>query len=484
MKEAGIAPNQVTCSILLKNLNARSYDTDVELTMDLMNNMEEQMDEVLLSSVVEACVRIGKPDLLAQKLTELQGSDRIAVNGAHTFGSLIKAFGCARDVDGVWRCWKEMRSRHIKPSSITLGCMVEAVVNNGDTEGAYDLIQQIQEDEHCRGVLNSVIYCSVLKGFGREKKLDRVVAVYEEMSKRNIDMSVVMYNTIIDACARVGRMESVNNLLEDMKKHGVRPNLITYSTIIKGRSQSGDIQAAFSLLDQMKRETSLKPDEIMYNSLLDGCAQHSLIDEGLRLLTEMQAEGVHPSNFTLSVLVKLMNRARKLDQAFTLVREISQKYNFRPNVHVYTNLIQACTSSRQLSRAMETLETMVKDNVQPESRTYMLVVRASMSSNLAEQAVALLRGALGLPRAHHVVSHARCPNLDHALVNETLNGLVDRGFTQALAVPLLTDIKSAKQRINVDASTQRRVMSSSMGEDKAWSSGSAKGKGRGPHKSY
>jgi pentatricopeptide repeat protein len=121
MKEAGIAPNQVTCSILLKNLNGRSSDADVAMTMDLMNTMEEKMDEVLLSSVVEACVRIGKTDLLASKLGELQGSSKIAVNGAHTFGSLIKAYGHARDVDGIWRCWQEMRSRHIKPSSITLG---------------------------------------------------------------------------------------------------------------------------------------------------------------------------------------------------------------------------------------------------------------------------------------------------------------------------------------------------------------------------
>merc|ERR1719174_1813311 len=136
---------------------------------------------------------------------------------------------------------------------------------------------------------------------------------------------------MIDACARVGRMESVSDLLEDMKKHGVRPNLITFSTMIKGHCQSGDIQTAFSLLEQM------------------------------------QAAGVQPSNFTLSVLVKLMNRARKLDQAFGLVQEISQKYNFKPNVHVYTNLIQACTSNRQLTRAMETLETMLRNNVYPES---------------------------------------------------------------------------------------------------------------------
>merc|ERR1719197_2322500 len=99
--------------------------------------------------------------------------------------------------------------------------------------------------------------------------------------------------------------------------------------MLKGHCQSGDMQTAFLILDQMRKDAHLKPDEIMYNSLLDGCAQSNLVNEGLRLLREMQTEGIQPSNFTLSILVKLLNRARKLDQAFALVEEIPQKYNFR-----------------------------------------------------------------------------------------------------------------------------------------------------------
>ena len=40
--------------------------------MDLISNMDEPMDEVLLSSVVEACVRIRKPELLSTKLEPLK----------------------------------------------------------------------------------------------------------------------------------------------------------------------------------------------------------------------------------------------------------------------------------------------------------------------------------------------------------------------------------------------------------------------------
>ena len=40
--------------------------------MDLISNMDEAMDEVLLSFVVEACVRIRKPELLSTKLEQLK----------------------------------------------------------------------------------------------------------------------------------------------------------------------------------------------------------------------------------------------------------------------------------------------------------------------------------------------------------------------------------------------------------------------------
>merc|ERR1719454_2867080 len=439
------------------------------------------MDEVLLSSVVEACVRIGKPDLLESQLKQLKDSATpVAISGSHTYGSLIKAYGHAKDINGIWRCWKEMRSRHIKPTSITLGCMIEAIVNNGDTEGAFDLIHQLQDDEQCRGTLNSVIYCSVLKGFCREKKMERVWSVYQEMVDRQVELSIVTYNTIIDACARSGRMENLPKIMEDMTAQRIKPNVITYSTMLKGHYQNGNIQEGFAILEQMKKDARLKPDEIVYNSLLDGCAQNNLVDEGLRLLDEMQKTGVQPSNFTLSILVKLMNRSRRLEQAFSLVDEITKKYSFRSNVHVYTNLTQACVANQQLSRGMGILEQMIREGIVPESRTYSILVRASMSKGLFEQAVGLLKGALGLPDALPFLqtSKAMCYNLDYALINETLSGLADRGRAQDLAQPLLSSIRQNAPKVRVDTTTQRKVMDAHLGlakQSAPWS----KGKGRG-----
>jgi len=484
MKVADVKPNQVTISILLKNLNSWSGQTDIVKTMDLIDTMDEPMDEVLLSSVVEACVRIGKPELLECQLKKLQGSSAIAISGSHTYGSLIKAYGYARDIEGIWRCWKEMRSRHIKPSSITLGCMVEAIVSNGDTEGAFDLIHQMQDDEHCRASINSVIYCSILKGFTRERKMDRAWTVFEEIMARKIELSIVMYNTLIDACARCGRMDRLASIVDSMKDAGVKPNVITYSTMLKGHCQNGDIQTGFAILEQMKRDAHLKPDEIMYNSLLDGCAQNNLVDEGLRLLEEMQAEGVKPSNFTLSILVKLMNRARRLEQAFAIVADITKNYHFHANVHVYTNLVQACVSNQQLPRGMQVLEQMISERIVPDNRTYAILVRANISRGYYTEAVGLVRGALGLPDALPFLqqSIAVCPNLDHALVNEALTSLAERGQGTAFAIPLLQSVKQNSPKVRIDAATQRKIMSPCLpsdGSDRRPGQGKGDGKGEG-----
>merc|ERR1719271_2324779 len=177
-------------------------------------------------------------------------------------------------------------------------------------------------------------------------------------------------------------MDQVASIEEDMKSNGIRPNVITYSTMIKGYCQMGDIQTGFAILRRMKEEGCARPDEIMYNSLLDGCAQNNLVDEGSALLQEMQRDGVQPSNFTLSILVKMMSRARKLDGAFAIVEDISRKYQIRPNVHVYANLILSCICNRSLKRGMQTLEHMAKEGVHPDGRTYSMLIRACIHSGL------------------------------------------------------------------------------------------------------
>merc|ERR1719478_1674175 len=390
MKACGVRPNHISGSILLKTIRSDSSFANVERVLDVMDSLVEEMDEVLLSSVVEACIRAGRVDLLVPHLKRQCSSKRVQVRGPHTYGSIIRAYGFVNDIAGAWETWREMRTRQIVPTAVTLGCMVEAVVQNGDPEGGYELIQEMLGDAECRPLVNAVIYCSVLKGFSHQKKFDRFWAVYEEMLVQKVKFSIVTFNTMVDACSRCGQMNRIPELLRSMVSQGIEPNLITYSAILKGYCQENRLDEAFELMEGMVQTTKFKPDEIMYNTLLDGCARQGLYDRGISVLAEMESVGVSPSNFTLSVLVKLCSRSKRLDRAFEIVQEITSKYGFKPNVHVYGNLIQACIQHKDLKRALEVLEKMVGAGVRPDARVYSLLLRACVASKQAQDAAGLI----------------------------------------------------------------------------------------------
>merc|ERR1719174_3528083 len=114
-------------------------------------------------------------------------------------------------------------------------------------------------------------------------------------------------------------MDRAPFLLDSMRKDGVEPDLVTYSSLVKGYSLAGDVRRGFKVLEEMRSSSKLHPDEIMYNVLLDGCARETLVDDALKLLQAMQKDGISPSNHTLSILVKLLGRAKRVKEAFEVV---------------------------------------------------------------------------------------------------------------------------------------------------------------------
>ena len=54
------------------------------------------------------------------------------------------------------------------------------------------------------------------------------------------------------------------------KQMSIQPDLITYSTLIKGHCRNKKIEKALILHEKMLQQ-GIKADEVLYNSLLDGC---------------------------------------------------------------------------------------------------------------------------------------------------------------------------------------------------------------------
>mmetsp|Transcript_108344 Transcript_108344/g.288304 ORF Transcript_108344/g.288304 Transcript_108344/m.288304 type:complete len:713 (-) Transcript_108344:88-2226(-) len=448
MKACGLQPNRITCSILLKGVQQGAKAQDADRTLAVVDGMGDEMDEVLLSSTLEACIRVNRTDLLAKQLLKHREEKKIQVKGAQTFGSVIRAYGCVGDLGGIKKTWREMRSRQIPLTSITLGCTVEALSANGDPDAAHGLIREVLADGPKRPVVNAVTYCSVVKGYSHQKRFNRVWAVYEEMLAEDLQgqFTSVTYNTLIDACSRCGEISRTPALLNEMLKQGIEPNLVTYSAVLKGYCQDNQLEKARELLDTMKQSRHVRPDEQTYNTLLDGCARQNLYKQGMEVFEEMKANGVKPSNFTLSILVKLANRGKQLSIAFQLCEELPRTYGFRLNIHVYNNLLQACITQREMQRAMAVLVEMLQEKVRPDVRTYTLLLRGSVTSADGWMADGLLRAALGLEKPHPDIARFGAllkprEALPTELISEVIDGIARQGRYKEMALELTVQLR-------------------------------------------
>eukprot|EP00927_Polykrikos_kofoidii_P043881 TRINITY_DN3797_c1_g4_i1.p1 TRINITY_DN3797_c1_g4~~TRINITY_DN3797_c1_g4_i1.p1 ORF type:complete len:718 (+),score=119.20 TRINITY_DN3797_c1_g4_i1:220-2373(+) len=448
MRRADLKPTSVTCSILLKLVTSPAHEADVPRVLSLIEDVDNVLDEVLLSSIVEACLKTQRIDLLKEQLRKWQSKGVALHLTTSAYGSMIKAFGLSGDVERVWLLWTEMRRCKVQPSEVTLGCMVDALVMNGSVDGAWQLVQDLWNEESQRHLVNTVIYSTILKGFSIARRIDKTTALYDEMQARGIPCNTIAYNTMLNAFVRCGDMKRVPKLLEDMRASSppVEPDMITYSTIVKGYCSFGDLDKGLALLTDMEAGGKFAPDEVMYNSLLDGCAKQQRLDDALGLLKKMRAGHIAPSNYTLSIMIKLLGRSKRLSQAFAMVQEMTTEQGFRPNIQVYTCLMQACFHNKQLGKALALHDKCVDENCRLDEMAYTSLARGCVQSGAPDKAAEVVRCALGLLGHSMRVAPGPAPGIDDRCIQEVLKKLHSSGKS-AVATKLASDLESRHRKV-------------------------------------
>ncbi|CEM21771.1 unnamed protein product [Vitrella brassicaformis CCMP3155] len=405
MERHGVKVDHYTCSIMMKALRTNTSRNVIDRTLELLDRVNICEDEVLFNTLLDTCVRLKDYRRLNMAIAKFRASGMRP--NVHTYGTLIKAYGHTQRVKEAWLLWEEMiKERNMEPNEITCGCMIDALVSNNHVDDAVALFKEMREANKMEP--NTILYSTLIKGFAQNKQVERALSLYREMQAEKIPCNAVTFNSLIDACARVGAMDRAARLLEDMTSpahSSLSPDLITYSTIIKGYCVQGDLDEALNLFEAM-RARGIQPDAILFNSLLDGCAKRQLPELCDKLLGDMRQYNIAPSNFTLTILIKLYGRTHQLDKAFEAVSVLPGLHHFEINTHVYTCLMSACIANRQYGRAISVYEEMLQSRVVPDGKTYETAIQAAIRAGDVHYAVKIIEDAHELNTHNHHSGHS------------------------------------------------------------------------------
>ncbi|XP_024530690.1 pentatricopeptide repeat-containing protein At3g09040, mitochondrial [Selaginella moellendorffii] len=270
-----------------------------------------------------------------------------------TWNSLLAAFTHNGYLEEAARLFQEMEVEGIKPSSVTLTCVLESC--SGDRQGKlfHDRVLDLglQGDEF---LMNSLV-----KMYARCGRLEESRLVFRAIDQKDI----ISWNVMISLEARLGSSEEAVELLREIdlegfpepdeelvSSAGFDDDLLLGNAVVNMFGKSGCLDAARATFDRLPVK-----NVVSWNCLISGYAQNLQGRRCLELFRQMDQEGVKANSVTFVSLLDACSTIPALDFGRELHLRITAA-GLELHTVVATALINMYGKCEELQFAQELLE--------------------------------------------------------------------------------------------------------------------------------
>lgn len=146
--------------------------------------------------------------------------------------------------------------------------------------------------------------------------LDHGRRAHGVMMKTKTMANVVAGTALVDMYFKCSSLADARQVFDELPER----NVITWTSLISGYGRHGRVRDVIELFHQMVEE-GLRPNSVTFLSLLSACSHGGLVDPGWEYFVSMIEDyGVRPRKEHHAVMVDMMGRAGRLDEAYEFVR--------------------------------------------------------------------------------------------------------------------------------------------------------------------
>lgn len=330
------------------------------------------------------------------------------------FNSLIRSYGDAGLYQESVKVFHLMKSTGVSPSTITFNNLFLILLKRGRVSMVFELYNEMLKTFGAKPDLYT--FNVLIRGFCMNSKVDEAFRMFKEMEKFECKPDLITYNTIVDGLCRAGKVKVAQNVVNGLLKKGedLRPNIVTYTTLIRGYCEKQEINEALDVFREMVGR-GIKSNEITCNTIIQGLCESQKFDTVKEILAEFQREGG----------------------------------GFVPDTFTFNTLMNAHCNRENLSEALNVFEKMKVLNVQKDSATYSVLIRAlcqkgnfdkaeELLDDLFEQEILLRENnCTPLAAAYNPIFKYLCTNGKTKKANRIFRQLMKRGVQDPLAFETL-----------------------------------------------
>jgi pentatricopeptide repeat protein len=133
-----------------------------------------------------------------------------------------------------------------------------------------DDVEEVLKD---KGELPLQVYSSMIRGFGRDKRMNSAIAVVEWLKKKKLQTNgligpnLFIYNSLLGAVKQSQKFGEMDKVLNDMAQEGVLPNVVTYNALMAIYLEQGRATEVLNILEEIQKK-GLTPSPVSYSTTL------------------------------------------------------------------------------------------------------------------------------------------------------------------------------------------------------------------------
>ncbi|QHO21101.1 Pentatricopeptide repeat-containing protein [Arachis hypogaea] len=156
---------------------------------------------------------------------------------------------------------------------------------------------------------------------------------------------------------------------------------------MRGLCDEGKVKEAISLRDEME-SLRVMPNEVTYNTLIDGCFQWRGCVESFKLVEEMKGKGVKTNAMTHNIMVKWYCKEGKMDEAGCVVAKMVGS-GFLPDCFTYNTMINGYCKAGNLGEAFRMMDEMGRKGLKMDTFTLNTIVHKLCTEKMLKEAYEL-----------------------------------------------------------------------------------------------
>ncbi|KAJ2636023.1 hypothetical protein GGF40_003251 [Coemansia sp. RSA 1286] len=296
------------------------------------------------------------------------------------YRTLLKGYSkVPAEIDNARQLWQDIKSRAASGQIIlgkadenadataidvkTYTCILGAECKAGYFTQALGILDEMT----AAGITPDIAVRNViLNGVAGHKGLDAALEEADMMKESGLALDGYTYNILVNCAISEGRIDDIKRLLAEAAEKGFMPSVKVVQMLPLDPIETVDVMAKSGALDTIR----------IYNTLIRASMKHNRFTQALQLVAHLRKHHVRPNIVTYGLLLDVLNKAGRLDQAKKMFSDIIEKGTVKPDLHIFSTMIDACGRNGDIDDMFVLKSQMASHNMHSEEVIYNSILSA------------------------------------------------------------------------------------------------------------